>query len=326
MTKIIGRLKDVGLAKEAVRGGGAAPTFWVPKSEITFEDKSLHAEDPQSYGSIAGDGNQPVVARQWAEGQISMDMMEKNFGLLLLNLLGSVSTSGPSDSAYTHTFTLQNDSQHDSLAISVNEEGIGDLMYRLAMIESLRIVLTPEDVVKLTVNFMAKKSVGSSHTVSYSSEFKFAGRDLRFKLASLTSGLSAASEIPLRRLEIEFQKNLRTQHYLGSVEPSDFPNQAFRISGAIELDYEDRTYRDLDLNGSFRAVRIYLVNDRESITGGTTNPEFRLDLSRVHFNQWEQVIPNDEIAHQTFNFMALHDITNGNMINSCVLINGQSSY
>lgn len=325
MTKIIGRLKDVGVAAESSRGAGASPSFWIPKVNMAVDDKAVKANSRESYGTIGMDGNQSIPARVWSEGDLEFDMSDKVIGLFLYSLLGSKSVSGPSDSAYTHTFTLSNTNQHQSLAISVKESSLAQLMYKLAMINSLTMTITPDNPVNIVVNFMAKKGVDTSQTVTYAAENKFLGRDLQFKLASLTSGLTAATAIPLKRLVLRFEKNTVLDHNLGTVQPQDILNQGFRISGEVELDYQDRTYADYMTAGTYRAARIRLTNNRV-LLGATSVPQFTLDLSRVEFSQWESVFPNDEIARQTFTFTALYDITNGNIINSCQLINAQASY
>ena len=325
MTKIIGRRKEIGVAAESVRGAGAAPSFIIPKVDFTLEDKVVKARTREGYGNIVEAGNQSIPAKVWAEGQIVMDMLDKNFGLFLYALLGSKSVSGPSDSAYTHTFTLSNSNQHQSLAISMKESTLSELMFKLAMINSMTIEIVPEEAVKVTMNIMAKKGVTTSQSYSYTAENKFLGRDLSFKIASLTSGLSAASNIPLKRLTLNIEKNTILDHNTGTVQPQDILNQAFRITGDVELDYEGRTYADYMSDGSYKAVRIALTNQR-ALIGASTRPAFTLDLSRVEFDQWESTFANDEIAKQKFTFIALYDITNGNLINSCTLVNAQASY
>lgn len=322
MTKIIGRIINLGLAKESSRGAGAAAAFWIPKANFDHDDKALKARSPMSFGNIGMDGNQAHVAGKWGEGSLEAHIHDISFGVILRALLGEVSTSGPSDSAYTHTFSLDGDSnQHQSLAITVDETNIGDLMFKLAMIESLEIRVVPEDIATMIVNFMSKQSVGTvAAAASYSAENKFMGRHLSFKIASLTSGLAAASNIPLRSLTLRIEKNLRRIQNTGTVQPQDIVNQGFRITGEIELDYESRTYRDLMMDGSFKAVRIQLTNT-EAVIGAATNPSFKIDLSRVDFDQWEADRPNDEVASQKIQFTGLWDITNGNIINSCTLVN-----
>lgn len=325
MTKIIGRLKDIGIAKESVRGAGAAVAFAIPKTNFTVENKAAKVKSRQSYGSIGMDGNLSIPAQLWAEGALECDMHDKSFGLLLYALLGGVSTSGPSDSAYTHTFTLSNTNQHQSLAISMKESSLNELMFKLAMIKSLSLEMVPDGPVKVSVEFLAKKGVTTSQTYTYAIEKKFLGRDLQFKIASLTSGLTAATAIPLKKLTLKFEKNTILDQALGTVQPLDILNQGFRITGDVELDYQDRTFVDYMTNGDYKALRVKLTNSRDLI-GATSTPVFTLDLSRVEFDSWESESPNDEIIKQKFQFMALYDITNGNIINSCTLINGQSSY
>lgn len=327
MTKIIGRLIDVGVGAESSRGAGIVPTFWIPKANIAFDDKAIKARSRQSYGTIAMDGKDAIPAKNWSEGAIEMDMMDKPFGLFLYALLGAKSVSGPTDSAYTHTFTLSNTNQHQSLAITAKQSSLASLMYKLCMINSMSIEITPEELVKVTVNFMGKRGVTTTQTATYAAYNKFAGRDLSFKIASLTSGLAAASAIPLKSLKINFEKNLVLDHNLGTVQPQDILNQGFRITGEVELDYQDRTYADYMSDGSYKAVRINLTNRRaDALIGAATNPAFNLDLSRVEFDQWEPAYPNDEISKQKFTFTALYDLTNGNLINSCTLVNTQASY
>lgn len=326
MVKIIGRLKEVGVGAENVRGAGAAVAFAIPKIDVTVENKAAKARSRESFNSIAMDGNQAIVTREWAEGELEMDLFDKSFGLFLWSLLGSKSVSGPTDSAYTHTFSLDQDSvQHQSLAISVKENSINEHMFRLCMIDSMQIAITPDEAVRVTVSFMGKKGATTAQTYTYASERKFVGRDLVFKIATLTSGLSAATAIKAKSLTLNIEKNAMLDHALGTVQPNDVLNQGFRVTGEVELDYEDRTYANLMSDGSYRAVRVQLVNRRSTI-GASTNPSLTIDLSRVDFDQWEQSSANDEVVSQKFQFTALHDVTNGNVINACTLVNDQAAY
>lgn len=324
MGKIIGRLVDLGIMVEgtgASRGAGGTITNWIPKSNITFDDKVLKARSTVGYGTINLEGNQALVARRHAEGVIDFDLHDQSFGLFLRALLSGYSSSGPADSAYTHTFSLQNDNQHRSLAFGYEEASIGDLSYRLCMIESLTMTIVPEDVVKITATFMGRHSAtAGNHTVTYIAENKFLGRHLTFKVEDATGDLAAGSNIPVRSLTLNFAKNLRLVHNSGTVEPEDILNQGFRVTGEVELDYENRTYAELMNTGDYKAVRVQLINT-EVLIGVTSRPQFIIDLSRCDFESWEPARPNDELSTQTFQFVGLHDITNGNVINNCQLVN-----
>jgi len=322
--KYIGRVCNVGISKESSRGAGSVPTFWIPKSTVTIDPKVTKAVSKLNYNSIGGDGNQALNAMKWSEGDIETDLQDNSFGLFLLSLLGTVSSAGPTDSLYTHTFTLQNDAQHDSLAITIQDPN-EQKQYRLSMLQSLTITAVPDDVVKITASFMGRSGADTTHSVTYVAHNKFLGRQVIAKFATDTAGLAAASALDIKSLTMTFEKNLKVDSVLGTVDPIDFLNQAFSIRGEIELDLTAGTYRDLQINGSYRAFRIDMTNSDATI-GVSAHPQFTLDLSRVHFEAWESSRPNDEIVTEKFSFNALYDITNANVINSCVLKNATASY
>lgn len=327
MAKMIGRLVDVGIARESSRGTAVVPAFYVPKMAFSVEDRVTKAVSRANYGNIGFEGNQALVAQKWAEGELEMPIFDKMFGLLLYNLLGSLSTSGPSDSAYTHTFSLANSSQHQSLTIAVKEQGLStSMLFALSMIDKMEITMMPDAVVTVKVTFMSRRSKDYTFSnASVTAENKFLGRHLIFKLATLTSGLSAASAISLKKLVLRFEKRLRNDFVLGTVDAEDVLNQAFSLEADLEMNLEDKTYRALMLDGSYRAARINLINT-DVLIGASSRPEFLLDLSRCHFEAWESDRPNDEISSQKVTMKALYDVTNANIINNCYLKNAQASY
>lgn len=323
MTKFIGKRVSIGIGKEASRGGGVAPTYWLNCRSFDFFDKADKARSTAGLGGI-WDPNQAIVTFKRAEGNMEVEVGDKSFGLLLLSTLGTVSSAVKETTAYDHTYTLQNDNTHDSLAITT-EDPIGDLQFRLTMVEKLTLTFVPDDLVTASVDFKSKQSADSSVSAAYVAENKFVGRHLTFKIAATTGGLAAASATKLKKLVLNFEKNTAFDTVLGSVTADEILNQNFKITGELELNYEDRTVANYMLDGDYKAVRIDLKNTDVTI-GATSNPEFVLDLSRVDFEVWEPSLPNDEIATQTINFTALYDYTNGNVINSCVLTNEATSY
>ena len=318
LMKFIGRRLKVGIGKEAVRGTGVAPTHWLNCLSFNHADKVNKARLEGILGNITG-GNQSLVTRKWAEGDMEVELGDKSFGLILLALLGTVSSAVEETTAYKHTFSLQDDNQHDSLSIQTDDP-IGDLIFELSMIDNLTLTITPDDVVKYSVTFKSKNSAGSVVTSSYAGENRFLGRYLTFKLGALTGNLNAASGISLKTLTINFAKNTELDNVLGTVQPEDILNKLFSISGDLELNYEDRTWRDYMLNGDYKALRIDLVNSDVTI-GASSHPTFRIDLSRCDFDAWEPQYPINDISTQKITFTALYDFVNSNMINDCYLIN-----
>jgi len=100
----------------------------------------------------------------------------------------------------------------------------------------------------------------------------------------------------------------------------------FEITGELEISFDDMTYRDYMMNGDYKALRFDLVNGDTTI-GATSNPSFRIELSKVDFEAWDVDYSLDDIVKQTITFNALYDLGgNGNVINDCYVINEVTSY
>lgn len=330
MAKFIGRQQEIGIAKEATRGTLVAPTFWLPKTNFTVDDKVAKARFNGNYGVLAG-GDDALVAQKWSEGDIEYEIGDKTVALILYALFGSLS-SASFNSAYKHTLTVGNTVQHQSLSLMVNDPigaASGDnetVAFARAMINSFELNVGLGDLARSITNFMAMPHTDyTRQTPSYTAENKFAHQHLVFKVANDTSGLDAAAKINLQNLTLRVNKNTIRENALGTVQPVDILNRKIEISGTIQLTYEDRTYRDYMLNGTKKAVRIALVNS--DVTIGSTNPQIQIDLPIVDFSEWEPAAGLDEVASQEINFTALYDVTNSVLIGAnTFVVNEQASY
>jgi len=322
----IGRRESIGIGVESTRGVGVAPTYWLNCTAFSFRDVPTRALSEAGFGGIWG-GDQAPKTLEHAEGDMTVELGDQSFGAILLATLGTLTTTGPTDTAaYTHTYTLQNDNCHDSLSIHTIDP-IGQLMFEMGMINTLEISFLPDAIVSYTVNFLSKASATSANqTASYGAEKKFVGRYLTFSTAANTGALPGTS-INLKSLTLRFEKNAEIQATLSTVQPEDIVNKRFNITGEIVFNYEDRTWLNYVKNATNRAVRIDMTHD-DTITGcATTKYQWTLDLSKVMFEAWEPDFALDEVVTQTLSFTALYDAgTNDNVINSCTLINAVSSY
>jgi hypothetical protein len=104
--KGMGRLVQVGVAKETTRGTAiSSAAYWNPWTDLQLDEKKEFAVDDQSYGIIE-DSTQLSEVKKWSEGSLSGNVHDKSIGLILYAMFGGYGVSGPSDSAYTHTFTV----------------------------------------------------------------------------------------------------------------------------------------------------------------------------------------------------------------------------
>ncbi len=319
-----GRLVELGIAKETDRGTCVAPTHWIPKTAITFDDKAQDARTVGSYGNITDAAMTGQVVNKWAEGDIEGEVNVNSFGLFLLALVGAVSSSGISDSAYTHTFTLQNDNLHDSLTLTVKDPD-DSFRFCRAMINSLRLDFALGEFVNYAINFMSRMHMDiATPTPSYSTDKRFVHPDLTFKIANTVDDIAAASKISLKSLTLTIEKEVERIDVLGSLEPEDIVNKTIRITGSFELNLEDKTYRDYMMNGTVKAMQIKLVSS--TLIGATSRSTLDFIFPKVWFSGWEPSRALGDIASQSINFDVLYDLSNSRVWSTMQLINETVSY
>lgn len=323
MSKYIGRLLTVGIAKEASRGAGAAPTYLLPQSEFSFDDKVVKARVISGLG-VLEDSEEAFVTTKYGQGNISGEVRSNSFGLLLYALLGAVNTTGSTDKS--HAFSIANTNTHQSLSLTVYDPNTTE-MYKLAMLESLELTAELDQVVMFNAGFMSKQATGTTQTNPAAiSEYKFTKKHLRIKFASNLAGLAAATAISVKSLSLKFAKNTILDDVLGTAEPEDILNRQLSIEGELTLNYEDETYKNYMKNGSYRAMEIAFINS-DSTLGGGANPSLTIQLPYVDFYGWEPDNALEDIVKQKFTFKANRDVSGGNAaISTCTLVNAVTSY
>lgn len=324
MTKFIGRLMDIGIAKEGTRGTAeSAATFWLPKLSVTIDDKIEQAIDESSIGVIEDSPNASIVGK-FAEGEIEGNILDSSFGLLLLSAMGAVSTSGPSQTTvYTHTFTVAQDAIHEALTLFLDDPN-QDYKYPLAVIDSLELDIALGKYATYKASFRSKKGETATLTPSYSAANHFLPQHGSVKIASAVSGLAAASTIDIRSINLKIMNNVEDDRKLGSLDPSDILNKQFAVEGTVELVFNDNTFKTQQLADTAQAMRIRLTNSDVTI-GSSLNPQITIDLAKVKFSEFTRNYGNGDVTTATVAFKAFYSLGDTSMI-AVELINTTASY
>lgn len=325
MAKYIGRLLDVGVGRETTRGVGVSPTYAVPHITFSYDDKVTKARSQAGMSSIQ-DSVEAYVTTKYGQGDLEGELRTHSFGLFLYAMLGTAAVAGPTDSAYTHSFTLANTNTHQSLSLLTQDSNTTEL-YKLVMLDSLEINAELDELVKFSASFMGKLGTGSTATMpAYIAEPRFTKKHLRLKLAANLAGIAAASAISVKSLRLTISKNVVLDDVLGTAEPEDILNRQISIEGEVTLNYEAETYKNYMRDNTFRAMEIAFINT-DSTIGAGTNPSLTIRLPYVDFFDWEPDYALEDIVTQTFSFKANRDISGGNnMISTCDLVNTVTSY
>jgi hypothetical protein len=294
-------------------------------TSFSFDDKIVQARSVGALSNIA-DSEEAFVTTKYGQGDIEGEIRVKSFGLFLYALLGSYSVSGPTDSAYTHSFTVSQTNTHQSLAFVVSDSNTTEL-YPLVMLDSLELNAELDEIVKYTASFMSKAGRDTGLTVpAVVAESKFTKKHLSFKLADTIAGLSAATAISLKSLTLTISKNVEIYDVLGTAEPEDILNRQLAVEGEIELLYESETYKNYMKNGTNKCMQIAFTNTDELI-GASTRPSLTFQFPKVDFFDWEPSYDLDEIVSQKISFKCNRDVSNSlEPISTCQLVNDVSSY
>ncbi len=328
MSKGIGRLFQLGIAKETSRGTPqSSATYWIPFSELGIEEKDNKIFEEQAYGVIE-DSIGSTITKQWAEGSLKAPIGDKHFGLILLAALGSVSsgTHAGESIVYDHTFSVQQGAQHQALTLFLDDPlASADYKHALGVIDSLEITYEPGAYIAYNATVRAKKGASTTNTPSLTTEGKFTHKHFTFKIASSLGGLGAGSAIELKSLTLTITKNLEDDDVLGSITPSDFLNKQFTIEGKLEALWQNESdFKTNTLANTMKAVRLDLVNTDTTI-GSASNPTVRIDLAKVTFTEITRPIQINEMVKQSVSFKAHYSTSDSKMI-TALITNLVSSY
>jgi len=323
MTTQIGRLINVGLARETSRGTAEdSATFWIPKVDFDFNPRADYAINESGLGVIDGRSDAKVVEKV-GEGSFGGIVYDKNFGLLLAACLGTWSTSEVSDSAYTHSFTRLNSNQHPALTIFHKDQNV-DEEYALGMLNQLTLNCVLKDYIKYSAGFMSKVGADTSSSPSYTAENPFLATHVTVKFADTIAALGTASATSVRAVNLTINKNVEDWQNLGSDEPADIVNKALTVTGDLELLFDDSTIRGYVLNGDKKACLI-TIDNTDVLLGTASTPKLEITLAPMSFRDWGRGTGQDDVVTQTVAFDGNFSLSDTRTL-SVTLRNTQTSY
>jgi hypothetical protein len=322
MTKFIGRKIEVGLGREGTRGTGVAPSYWLSMMNADFDDKFEGVVDESSFAVIE-DSTDFKVTKKWSEGKISGKIEDKSFGYWLRALMGTIVSAVKETTAYNHTCSVLQSAQHPTLTLEVKNPN-QQLKFANAAIDTLTIKAELGKFVEYEANVKAKMGAAAANSPAYVAQNNFLAKDVTLKLADTVGGLPGATAINVRNVEIKFDKNVESDDVLGSLEPADYLNKQFGVTGSIELVYDATTYKTLALAGTLKCMRIG-IQDTTVTIGGTSNPTLTIDLAKAKITEWSKTSELNGIVTEKLDFKALYSSGDTSMV-SVVLTNTVVGY
>lgn len=302
--EIVGRQIEFGVATEASRGSAESTVDkWFRKVTANIVERATHALDDTTRGRLE-DGEGRRVVQKHIEGELEGILHADALGYFLANIYGVVVTSTVTGSVKSHVFTLGQNIQHTSLTLFAKDGDVQQLAFDNAMINTLTISASIDDYVRFNASFLASEATDDTETPSYGTEYDFVSRDITVKIADTEAGLSGATALKAKEVEIEWDQGLIRDHVVGSYTPDDIYNARLMITGSLVLNFTAETFKDLYLGNAPKYMSITIQGEAELTSG--QNPTVTVLLYKVQFMDWERSGGPNELVTETVQFRAFY--------------------
>jgi hypothetical protein len=191
--KGIGRLIQIGTAKEATRGTAqSSASYWSPWNDLTLDEKKEFAVDEQAYGIIE-DNVHLTQVKKWAQGSLAGNVADQSIGLILYSLFGgyAVGTHSGESAVYDHTFSIGESAQHQSLTFFLHDPlAAVDYSYANGVVEKLELEMALKKFVSFNASIRALSGASqSTFSPATTAENRFVPQYLAAKFALDYAGL-----------------------------------------------------------------------------------------------------------------------------------------
>jgi len=305
MSEFIGRQIDFGIAVEGTRGTAESVAERnVRKVTANLTPKVEKVVDDTSFGRLE-DSSRSRVVRKWSEGDIEGIIHADVIGFYLNNLYGSLATTEIEIDVYSHVFNLDQDIKHPSLTFFIKDAGVRQLKVPGGMVSSFEIQASVDSFVRYTANIMGRESETDASTYpALQTEYDFIGKDITVKIADTEAGLSGASALKLKDLNVSWETNAEADFVFGAYSPNDIYNKQFSISGSFTKNFEDTTFEDLYNSDDFKYMSVVIIGDQEI---GDEHPTLNLVMNKVSITEHERTSAPDDLVTESVSFKAFYN-------------------
>lgn len=320
----IGRRDSVGVGIEATAGTAIAPQIWVRQLKLALDPKTTVAKNTSALGRVEQQ-NDSAVTEEWAEGSVNGKVCDISIGYFLANIFGTNNATAHAGESvvYDNTFQVNSTNTPPSLTFGRSNPNFAG-RYALGTLSDFQLDAKVGDWVQFTSTLMAKIRASASDTVAYVAEHEFTSKHVTVKIASAVSGLSAATALSLKSVQLKISRKSDRFTPLGAIDPVAFDPNAWTASGQFVLRFSDTTLEALGNANTRQAMSIAMIDTDDTI-GSTSNPSLTFTAPKVRLAPITLDDNLDQPLNQTINFTCELDTVAGYEMQA-VLTNTQNGY
>lgn len=185
------------------------------------------------------------IRRKYSQGTLAAVPNVKVFPYFLMLAMGSVSSSTVADSAYTHTFTIQNTNSSVRTATLTAEVGaIQTAQYVNMVCNSLNFEVS-DDYARTAIDLIGKFPSTDTISESYSQETEFAYHQMAAKFGTSLSNAAGNSATPLKAFSLNINNNIQLDEAFLSgsndIATGGLIPGRLQITGSYTLHFSDTT-------------------------------------------------------------------------------------
>lgn len=319
MAKISGTQVNVGLGIESTPGTPVAATIFPQWTELSLQavsEKSL-------FNSQRGKRNMASnsqIRRRYSQGTIAAIANIETAAYFFDMALGSKATTGPTDSAYTHTFSVQNTNVSMKTATILLERG-AEVTERFAncVCNSLNFEVS-DDFATMSMDIIGGFPDTGTVTESFTQETEFAYHQMTAKFGTSFSNAAGQSATPLKAFSLTINNNvLLDEAFLsGANTPvaGGIIPERLQITGSYTLQFSGTTELDKYKANTLNALQVQFVG---SLIGSASLETITIKLADLVLTSPPVEVNLDGLVLLTQEFEVQFDATDSEI--SVVVIN-----
>lgn len=321
MSEIIGRQIELGVAVEGTRGTAeAVASKWVKNVSADVMARVEKVVDDNSQG-VLEDSPQSRVVREWFDGDLAGIAHADVVGYFFTNIYGDVNTTTISGAVKDHTFTVDQTIAHPTLSVFAKDGDVYQGVYNGGVVNTFGLTATTDNFVRYSANIIARNQASNADEVDYDVEYDFIGKDISIKIADTEAGLTGASALKIKDVNINWDTGAISDFMFGSNNPDNVYNGRISLEGSFTKNYVDDTFKDLFTADTAKYMQIVIAGD--AVLAGANRPTITITLNKVQVQNWERAGANDDLVTETVDFKAFYN--NADSSQSTVIVRNITS-
>lgn len=313
MSRIGGTENDVGIGIEATPGTEVAATIFAQWRELSLQ--AIAEKSPfTSVRGVRNMASNSQIRRKYSAGAISVVPNVAIAPYLFGLALGSVSSSGVSDSAYTHTITVENANASMKTATFIIERG-GEVTERYAnvVVDKLNLEVS-DDYATMSAELIGGFPDTTTLSESFTTETEFAYHQMTAKFGTSFSNAAGNSATPLKAFQLNINNNVQLDEAFrsGSNEPvaGGFTAGRLQITGSYSLEFNGLTELNKYKANTLNAL---IVEFEGALIGATSTEKITIKLADLILTAPPVEVNVDGIVILNQEFEVSYDATDGDI-------------